>query len=231
MAKLLLDKSAAKKCPFCGETIRKEAIKCRFCAEFLDSRETKPHTHLPSETGDQPADTVLFEGKPSLLAMVGAAVKASLVLCVAIAVMVWPVEQVVDNIFHLGLSDTQTATFARYRIIAGLGLAVLVVCLLIWKALGLKMTSYEVTADRIEWSRGILDRQVDNIDMFRVIDLKLRRSLFDCMLGIGRVELITTDKTDPQFAFEKMRHSRGLYDIIKKASLDADRRDSVVHLE
>jgi hypothetical protein len=97
--------------------------------------------------------------------------------------------------------------------------------------LRLKMTRYEVTADRIEYSRGLVERAVDNLDMFRVIDLKLRRSLLDCVLGIGRVELITTDKTDPEFAFEKMRHSRRLYDTIKKASLEADRRDSVIHLE
>jgi uncharacterized membrane protein YdbT with pleckstrin-like domain len=93
------------------------------------------------------------------------------------------------------------------------------------------MTHYEVTAERIEWSRGIFDRRVDNLDMFRVIDLRLRRSLLDCILGIGTVGLITTDKTDPEFTFEKIRNSRRLYDVIKKASLDADRRDRVIHLE
>ena len=93
------------------------------------------------------------------------------------------------------------------------------------------MTCYEVTDDRIEWSRGILNRRVDNIDMFRVIDLKFRRNLLDCMLGIGTVELVTTDKTDPQFKFEKIRRARKLYDIIKLASMDADRKSGVVHLE
>jgi len=64
-----------------------------------------------------------------------------------------------------------------------------------------------------------------------VIDLRLRKSLLDCILGIGRVILITTDETDPEFVFEKVRRSRQLYDIIKQASLDADRRSGVVHLE
>ena len=93
------------------------------------------------------------------------------------------------------------------------------------------MTHYEVSAQRIEYSRGILDRKVDNLDMFRVVDLKLRRSLLDCIVGVGTVGLITTDKTDPQFTFEKMRNCRRLYDIIKNASLEADRRSGVIHLE
>jgi hypothetical protein len=69
------------------------------------------------------------------------------------------------------------------------------------------------------------------MDMFRVIDLKLRRSLLDCIVGVGTIGLITTDKTDPEFKFEKIRGARRLYDIIKKASLDADRKNSVIHLE
>ena len=95
----------------------------------------------------------------------------------------------------------------------------------------LKCIYYEVTAERIEWSRGIFDRRVDNLDMFKVVDLGLRRTLLDCILGIGTVSLVTTDKTDPDFTFEKIRHCRRLYDIIKTASLEADRKSSVIHLE
>jgi membrane protein YdbS with pleckstrin-like domain len=130
-----------------------------------------------------------------------------------------------------GFTENQLNAIAKYRVIAGISLAALVILILLTKMLWLKMMRYEVATDRIEYSRGILDRRVDNIDMFRVIDIQMRRTLLDCIFGIGSVTLITTDKTDPEFKFKKIHGSRRLYDIIKKASLDADRKNSVIHLE
>ncbi len=140
-------------------------------------------------------------------------------------------ENTAEESSKLELNRQQLSLFRRYRILAGFALIMLVMCIIATKIAQLKMTRYEVSADRIEWSRGLLDRKVDNLDMFRVIDLKLRRSLLDCIVSVGSVTIITTDKTDPEFTFEKIRNPRKLYDAIKKASLDADRRGNVIHVE
>ncbi len=241
-----------KECVFCGEQIQTRAIKCRYCAEFLNTAEAKAledQGNCESQADEQEEDDgIVFCGRPSLLGMAGALIRGAVFLALAAFLINYPIEEMpifqpnatpasIDQTetaverTEFGFSEAQLFAISQYRVMAGLGLATLVVLILLVKTLRLKMIYYEVSADRIEWSRGILDRRVDNLDMFRVIDLRLRRSLLDCIFGIGTVSLITTDKTDPEFAFEKVRHCRQLYDAIKDASLDADRKNNVVHLE
>ncbi len=225
-----------KQCLFCAETIQAQAVKCRFCGEFLNSKkardlEEKLESNSTTSGEELIDDNILFAGKPSLFGLAPAVIKGMLFLAAAYLMIKYPLEIIAANLLDLNLTYNQALTISGYRVIAGLGLATIVVLILLIKIIKLKMTYYEVTADRIEWERGIFDRKVDNLDMFRVIDLKMRRTVFDVIFGIGTVGLITTDKTDPEFVFEKVRDCRLLYDVIKKASLEADKQNRVIHME
>jgi uncharacterized membrane protein YdbT with pleckstrin-like domain len=113
----------------------------------------------------------------------------------------------------------------------GLAVATATLAFLILRIAFLKSISYEVSADRIEWARGVFSRKIDNLDLFRVVDLKLHRSIADCIFGIGTVTLVTKDASDPKFEFFKIRSPKYLYDLLKRATLESDRKQGVIHIE
>jgi len=238
-----LTTSQTKVCPFCAETILSAAIKCRHCGEFLNTARAKAMlTRLGRQGGygdEQQADNendsqdkeqtnaIVYSGRPSLWAMTMDFVKGAAMLSAAILIMAWHIERV----SWLHLSIQSIAVVGKYRVMLGLGIVIVVGLILFYKVWKIRMTHYEVSPDRIEYGEGIFDRRVDNLDMFRIVDIKLRRNILDCVVGVGTVLLTTSDKSHPEFEFKKIKNSRELYDTIKKASLSADRRTNVIHME
>jgi membrane protein YdbS with pleckstrin-like domain len=241
-----LTTSQTKVCPFCAETILGAAVKCRYCGEFLNTQRARAMLN-PFDSASRPTDcrdgqgpqgdgddkpkdkpeVVVYTGRPTLWAMMMDFVKGAGILFIAIMITACHIER----ISWLHLSAASIVTIGKYRIMLGLGTIVVVSMMLFYKAWKIRMTHYEVTPDRIEYGEGVFDRKVDNIDMFRVVDIRLRRNILDCIVGVGTVILTTSDKNQPEFEFKKIKNSRDLYDLIKKASLTADRRNNVVHME
>jgi membrane protein YdbS with pleckstrin-like domain len=80
---------------------------------------------------------------------------------------------------------------------------------------------YRLTTQRLFIDRGILSRTRDQTELIRIDDVRIRQSLLDRIVGIGQVELISTDATqaaiqllgivEPHIVAEHVRnHTRAL---------------------
>ncbi len=217
-----------RKCPFCAEPINPQAVKCRFCGEFLDTPKAKT---LEKKANGIEEEEVLFAGSPSMI-LAGWSILKFLVICaVAYGVSKIPLEYLCKELIGQDEGAAICVMLEKYRLGLVLVLFIGAGLLLLYRILSIRYTSYIVTSDRVEFSRGLLSRKTDNIDLFRVTDVRLHRSFADRLMGLGTVTIVTTDKTEPTLEFKKVRKSRKLYEAIRGASLDEDRNRQVVHLE
>jgi uncharacterized membrane protein YdbT with pleckstrin-like domain len=60
-----------------------------------------------------------------------------------------------------------------------------------------RATSYVLTSQRLRIRRGVLNRRLDEIELFRVKDYVMEQPLLLRMLGLGNITLVTSDVTTP----------------------------------
>jgi uncharacterized membrane protein YdbT with pleckstrin-like domain len=109
---------------------------------------------------------------------------------------------------------------ATYYPLAFIALALVIVAV---KWLQNLATTYEVTEDRLILHRGILNKSIDEIELYRIKDIRIDFSLINQWAGIGTVTLLSSDETTGSHPFvirdiEKARERReSLRDLVNAA--------------
>jgi len=137
---------------------------------------------LAPDTVNEPDDLVI---RPSQVVNYGAYISAALQMAICAALFAvlrkyWPMLSPVILAIPLA---------------AILGLATLT-----W--LKTASTSYHFAKSRLTWRTGILSRQSESLELYRVADVTMRQPLFQRLFGVGRIVLSTADANHREVVLE-----------------------------
>ncbi len=66
-------------------------------------------------------------------------------------------------------------------------------------ALPWTFTRYALTAEKLTIDKGLLSRSEEEVRLYRILDITLRRSLWQRMFGLGTIHCDSADKSSPEF--------------------------------
>ena len=106
-----------------------------------------------------------------------------------------------------------------------LGLTVLALVIVLVKWVQNLAATFAITEERLVIRRGIIFKSVDEIELYRIKDVRIDFSLLNQMAGIGRITISSSDETtregdlvmpEIQKAQERREHLRRLVDTARQ---------------
>ncbi len=88
-------------------------------------------------------------------------------------------------------------------------------------------TRYTMTNEKILIDKGLFTRVEDEIRLYRIIDVSLRRSLMERINGVGTIHCCSADKTSPEFELRHIKKSRWVKEQLSDLVEEARRANNV----
>lgn len=82
--------------------------------------------------------------------------------------------------------------------------------------LPITFTRYRLSDDRIFRETGLLNLKEEEVLLYRVRDLELKRSLFQRIFGVGTVCVHSSDKTTPHLDLLNIRNPREVKELLHR---------------
>lgn len=91
----------------------------------------------------------------------------------------------------------------------------------IWCGLPWTFTKYELSREKLIIKTGFFTQNQDEVRLYRILDLSLKRSLMQRMFGLGTIQCHSVDKTMKNFEIKNIKNSEHvknqLSDLIEEA--------------
>ena len=78
----------------------------------------------------------------------------------------------------------------------------------------ISFTVYSLSEDRLFRESGLLNREYEEILLYRIRDISLRRSFGQMIFGVGTITLSTSDRTSPEFQIVNIKAPKQVKELI-----------------
>lgn len=99
----------------------------------------------------------------------------------------------------------------------------------LWKLLVIATTKYEFTNQRLTYSRGVLNRKRDQIEIARIRDIGTYKPFLQRIFGLGELMLDTADRTHPYLVLPGQKNVNDIKDWLH--SLNVSERSRLGYRE
>lgn len=106
-------------------------------------------------------------------------------------------------------------------------LVIVPVTYILMKWLQTKCKTYELTNQRLRISSGVLSRNTEDIELFRIKDTKLEQPIFIRLFGRGNVIVVSADMTQPMLMIEAVPKANELRETLR-AHINEQRKMKMV---
>jgi len=84
--------------------------------------------------------------------------------------------------------------------------------------------NYTITSERLKIITGLVSRHVENFELIRIQDIDFKQGMGERMIGIGDITIRGHDPSNPDIVLRNVSKPEEVYEIMRKAWLDARKR-------
>ena len=84
-----------------------------------------------------------------------------------------------------------------------------------WRYLTIKNNIIKITSQRIIEKKGVLSKTTNELELFRVKDIKLEQPFFLRLVGLSNIVLITSDKTNKIVSINGVKNGEDLKENLR----------------
>jgi membrane protein YdbS with pleckstrin-like domain len=94
---------------------------------------------------------------------------------------------------------------------------VIPVFIALWRFLVVKTWKIEITDQRLIEEKGVLSKTTDELELYRVKDIRLDQPFFLRLVGLSNVILLTSDRTNPVVRIPAITDGKNLREKLRAA--------------